>query len=119
MGYHPVNLALRFFLELAALFFIGRWGWVQHEGLWRYVLAIGLPLIAAAIWGVFRVPNDGGAPTVRVSGIVRLLIEAVFFCFAIWSLFDSGTTRTGWIFGGITLLHYIISYDRIRRVLRQ
>ena len=119
MGYHPVNLALRFFLELAALFFIGRWGWVQHEGLWRYVRVIGLPLIAAMLWGVFRVPNDGGAPVVRVSGVVRLLIEAVFFGFAIWSLFDSGATRTGWIFGGITLLHYISSYDRIQRVLQQ
>lgn len=119
MGYHPVNLALRFILELAALFFIGRWGWVSFDGLWRYVAAIGLPLIAATIWGIFRVPDDGGAPTVRVSGVVRLLIEAIFFGFAIWGLFDSGATTMGWIFSGITLLHYIISYDRIQRVLQR
>jgi len=119
MGYNPVNLALRFFLELAGLYFIGRWGWLQHDGIWRYVYAIGLPLIAATVWGVFRVPDDGGAPVVRVSGIVRLLIEAVYFGFATWGLFDSGTTMTGWIFGGITLLHYLISYDRVIRVLKQ
>src|SRR5512139_1897123 len=113
MGYHPLNLALRFVLELVALYFIGRWGWVSFDGLWRYGLAIGLPLIAATIWGVFRVPDDGGAPVVRVPGIIRLLIEAVFFGFAIWGLFDSGATTTGWIFAGITLLHYIISYDRL------
>ena len=82
-------------------------------------MAIALPLIAATIWGVFRVPDDGGAPTVRVPGIVRLLIEAVFFGFAIWGIFDSGAITTGWIFGGITLLHYLVSYDRIARVLKQ
>lgn len=119
MGYHPINLALRFVLELAALYFIGRWGWVEHTGIWRYALAIGLPLIAAIAWGVFRVQNDGGAPIVRVSGIVRLLIEAIYFGFAAWGLFDAGAITTGWIFGGITLLHYIISYDRIQRVLQQ
>lgn len=119
MGNHPVNLALRFMLELAALYFIGRWGWVRFYGVWRYVFAIGLPLIAATIWGVFRVPNDGGAPVVQVPGAIRLLIEAVFFGFATWGLFDSGATTTGWIFGGITLLHYILSYDRIQRILKQ
>ena len=119
MGYHPANLALRFALEFAALYFIGRWGWTSFDGIWRYVFAISLPLIAATIWGVFRVPNDGGAPVVRVPGIIRLLIEAIYFGFAIWGLFDSAAVITGWIFGGLTLLHYVISYDRIQRVLQQ
>ena len=119
MSNHPVNLALRFVLELVALYFIGRWGWVSFDGPWRYVFAIGLPLIAATIWGVFRVPNDGGPPVVRVPGIVRLLIEAVFFGFATWGLFNSGATTTGWIFGAIIILHYMISYDRVQRVLQQ
>ena len=119
MGQNPINLTLRFFLELAALYFIGYWGWTQHEGVWRYLLAFGLPLLAATIWGVFRVPGDGGPPRVRVSGLVRLLIEIVFFGFATWGLFNAGATTAGWIFGGITLLHYIISYDRINWLLKQ
>jgi hypothetical protein len=119
MGQNPVNLALRFFLELAALYAIGYWGWVRHEGLLRYLLAFGLPLLAAVIWGVFRVPGDGGPPPVRVPGVVRLLIEIIFFGFATWGLFDAGATTAGWIFGGITLFHYIISYDRIAWLLRQ
>ncbi len=119
MGQNPVNLALRFFLELAALYFIGYWGWTQHDGIFRYILAIGLPLLAAVIWGVFRVPNDGGAPRVRVSGVVRFLIEIVFFGCATWGLFEAGATTTGWIFGGITLFHYLISYDRIVWLLKQ
>jgi hypothetical protein len=119
MGQNPLNLALRFFLELAALYFIGYWSWTQHEGVLRYLLVIGLPLLAAAIWGVFRVPGDGGAPRVRVSGVVRLLIEIVFFGFATWGLFEAGATTTGWILGGLTLFHYIISYDRIGWLLKQ
>jgi hypothetical protein len=108
MANNPINLALRFFLELAALFFIGRWGWTQHSGTVRYLLGIGLPLVAALIWGVFRVPGDGGTPKVRVPGILRLLIEALVFGFAIWGVFDSVAVTAAWIFGGITLLHYII-----------
>jgi uncharacterized protein DUF2568 len=49
MGQNPLNLALRFFLELAALYFIGNWGWTRHTGVLRYLLAFGLPLLAAVI----------------------------------------------------------------------
>jgi len=119
MGQNPVNLALRFFLELAALYCMGYWGWTQHEGLLRTLLTIGLPLLAAAVWGVFRVPGDGGPPRVRVSGVVRFLIEMLFFGFATWGLFKTGATTAGWIFGGLTLFHYIISYDRVSWLLKQ
>jgi hypothetical protein len=119
MGGHPLNLTLRFFLELAALYCIGYWGWNQYDGLLRYLMAFGLPFLAAVIWGTFRVPGDGGTPRVRVSGIIRFLIEAVFFGFAIWGLFDAGATTAGWIVGGLTLSHYIISYDRIGWLLKQ
>ncbi len=94
MAQNPINLALRFILELVALYFIGRWGWTQHSGILRYLLGIGLPLLAAVIWGVFRVPNDGGAPIVRVSGMLRLLIEIIYFGFATWGLFDAGAGPT-------------------------
>lgn len=119
MGQNPANLVLRFLLELAALWFIGYWGWTQHEGVLRYLLAFGLPLLAAVVWGTFRVPGDGGAPRIRVSGVVRLLIETVFFGFATWALFDSRVVTTGWIFGGLTIFHYAISYDRIGWLLKQ
>ena len=119
MAQNPINLVLRFILELVALYFMGRWGWMQFDGALRYLIAIGLPLLAAANWGIFRVPGDGGAPKVRVPGIVRLLIEIIYFGFATWALFDAGAITTGWIFGGITLFHYIISYDRILWLVKQ
>ena len=58
MANNPINLGLRFFLELYGLFALGYWGWVQHTGSPRILLAFGLPLLAAVFWGTFRVPND-------------------------------------------------------------
>jgi hypothetical protein len=72
MSQNPINLALRFVLELVALFAIGYWGWTQHTGVWQPLLGIGLPLLAAAAWGTFRVPDDPGKPLVTVPGWVAV-----------------------------------------------
>ena len=56
MGSQPINLALRFLLELAALGAVAYWGWAQHDGLESWLWASGLPLIAAVLWGTFAVP---------------------------------------------------------------
>jgi protein involved in polysaccharide export with SLBB domain len=58
MGQNPLNLALRFVLEIVALIAVGYWGWTAATGVLGYVLAIGLPLLAAVFWGTFRVPGD-------------------------------------------------------------
>lgn len=121
MGQHPVNLTVRFILELVGLYALGYWGWMQHEGLTRYVLAIGLPLIFAVLWAVFRVANEpnSGEPVVAVPGFVRLVLELAFFAFAIWCLYDAGLTQFAWIFGGMVVAHYGVSYDRVGWLLRQ
>ncbi len=119
MGKNPINLALRFFLELAGLFAFGYYGWTQFNGILRFLLALALPFIAAAIWGIFRVPGDGGAPIVRVAGVLRLLIEVIYFASATWCLFAAGAVTAGWIFGCLTLFHYLISYDRLAWLIKQ
>jgi len=116
MGSHPVNLTVRFLLELSALTATGIWGWWQNDGWIRFVLAFGIPVIVAAIWGTFAVPNDpsrSGKAPIAVPGIVRLVIELAIFAIAIWMLQDIGFTRISWILGIIVAVHYIISYDRI------
>lgn len=120
MGSHPVNLLLRFLLEISALIAAGTWGWRQGEGWLRYGLAIAIPLIMAALWGTFAVPDDpsrSGAAPVVTPGIIRLFIELAFFAFAGWALFDMGMSRAALIFGLIVLLHYIVSYDRVMWLL--
>jgi hypothetical protein len=122
MGQNPFNLLLRFVLELAALASLGYWGWTQFDGALRFLLAIGLPLLAATIWGTFRVPGDAsasGRAPVPVRGTLRLLIELGLFGSATWALFDAGATGSAYIFGGLVFLHYIVSYDRIAWLMKQ
>ncbi|ULQ55189.1 YrdB family protein [Flavihumibacter rivuli] len=119
MNNHPINLTLRFLLELFALYSMGRWAWVTQEGISKYLLAIGLPLVAAAAWGIFRVPNDPGNAMVAIPGWSRLLLETVFFGLAILLLWRSGAITPAKYFLFITLLHYIVSYDRIAWIIRQ
>lgn len=122
MAYHPLNLAVRFLLELCALAAIAYWGWTQHSGLLRYLLAIGGPLVAAVLWGTFRVPDDGsssGRAPVPVPGLVRLVLELAFFTFAAWGLYDAGQTLLALILAGVVVLHYLLSYNRIAWLLRQ
>jgi hypothetical protein len=122
MNSHPINLAVRFLLELIALTTVGYWGWHQSDGPFRYVLALGLPLIAAVAWGSFNVANDpsrSGQAPVPVPGIVRLGLELALFGFAIWALFDLGLTTLGWVMGIVVLVHYGVSYDRLRWLIKQ
>ena len=55
-----LNLALKFLLELAALAAFGLWGASITSGVVAVMLAIGLPVIVAILWGVFAAPGPGG-----------------------------------------------------------
>nr|WP_144896605.1 YrdB family protein [Lutibacter sp. Hel_I_33_5] len=116
MGSHPANLFLRFLLEIIALISLGIWGWKQSETSFKFVLAFGIPIILAIIWGVFAVPDDpsrSGAAPIITPGFIRLFIELAIFSFAVWAQNDMGWKQLSLIFGIIILAHYIISYDRI------
>lgn len=121
MGSHPINLTLRFLLELIALFAMGYLGFKQIDSWFRFVLAIGIPLVFATIWGVFNVPDDpsrsGNAPVI-VAGIVRLIIELTFFALATLAIYKVGFTKYSMVFGAIVVLHYVLSYDRIVWLLK-
>ncbi len=122
MGSHPINLIIRFLLELTALSAIGIWGWKQNDGWLKFVLAIGIPIIVAAIWGTFAVPDDpslSGKAPIETPGIIRFAIEIGFFACATWSLYDMGFNKVSLAFGIIVVLHYIISYDRIKWLMSQ
>ena len=122
MGSHPLNLMIRFLLEVAAIAAVGIWGWKLGEDWVRFLWAVLFPFLLMAVWGIFAVPNDpsrsGNAP-VPVAGWLRLLLELGIFTFAAWVLFDLGYFKTALIFTIICLLHYLVSYDRILWLLKQ
>jgi Protein of unknown function (DUF2568) len=75
------NLALRFFLELAALAALAYWGWGVS-----FVLAILAPAAWIALWATF------GSPKARVplSTPQRIVFEAVVFGIAAAALWAAG-----------------------------
>lgn len=116
MGSHPLNLALRFLLEMSALLSMGLWGFRIVDGWPRFVLAIAIPVLAAIAWGTFAVPDDpsrSGAAPIAVPGILRLALELFFFAAGVWALANLGYTRVAWIMGTVVAMHYLVSYDRI------
>lgn len=122
MGSHPLNLAVRFVLELGALASLAVFGWVRFDGGLRWVASVGLPLGFMLLWGVFAVPEDpsrGGTPVVVVPGAVRLVLELALFAAAIWALRASGHGRLALLYGITLVLHYAASWDRIGWLLQR
>jgi hypothetical protein len=79
------NLALRFLLELGALTTFGYWGATSGAGrVVSILLALGLPSIAAALWGLFISPKARfatGAFGRAFLGLLVFLLAAA----ALWS----------------------------------
>ena len=111
---------IRFILELLALASVGFWAWKIFEGTLQYILGIGLPILMTIVWGTFAVPDDpsrSGKAPIPVSGALRLLIEFLFFAAATWVLYDLQQIELSYIFGGLVIIHYLVSYDRISWLL--
>lgn len=118
MANYPLNLGVRFLLELTGLFALGYWGWNAHAGLARWAWALGLPLVAVILWGTLRVPNDPGKAPVSVPGGVRLLLEAAYFGGAVLAFSAAGRGSWALILSLVVLAHYLGSYDRVGRLIR-
>lgn len=118
MSNNPINLALRFILEILALVALAYWGWTQQTGLGHILWALALPTLAAVLWGTFRVPDDPGKAPVAVPGAVRLALELVIFGAAVMALYNAGLILLSNIFGILVLAHYLVSYDRIIWLLK-
>ena len=122
MGSHPINLMLRFLLELCVLAVAGYWGSTLSEGFTRFLLVLGVPLLLAVVWGTFAVPNDpsrSGHSPIPVPGVVRLLLELANFAFAAWALYDVGLPALGLVLAVLVIVHYLLSYDRITWLVHQ
>ena len=66
----PLNLGLRFLLELCMLVALGIWGFSEN-----FVLGIAAALAAAVVWGLWIAPKA----TRRLRDPVRLALELLLF----------------------------------------
>lgn len=118
-GFHPANLAFRFLLEVAALLALGAGAYAAAPNGLSWPAAVLCPVVAAAMWGTFRVPDDGsssGTAPVAVPGPVRLALELLVFGTAVGVCFAASAS---WAIalGSATVVHYALSIDRIRWLL--
>ena len=97
-------------------------GWSLFDGAVRVVPAIAFPVIGAALWGVFAVPDDpsrSGNTVVPVSGKVRLVLEAAIFVAAVISVLAAVNASIAAVLAVIVIVHYAVSYERVRWLLSQ
>jgi hypothetical protein len=116
MGYHPINLAFRFLLELAGVAAFVIWGRALVDGWWGWVLGFGVAIAAMALWATFAVPEDesrSGKAPVPVPGWVRLSLELLFFGLAVWALDSAGLRTWAMALAVAVAVHYSLSWDRI------
>lgn len=122
MGNAWWNLTLRFLLELAALLGLGMAGWSFPVGFSHWILAVSMPLVAAALWGTFAVPDDpsrSGRAPVPVPGAVRLVLELVILCGGAAGFYVTGHAAIGIVMALLIALSYAFSLDRLAWLLRQ
>ena len=118
MSQHPLNLALRFVLKLTMLAALGIWAGPSTPALGESCWRSGFRSSLRPYGGAFRVPEDHGKGLVNVPGYVRLTLEAVLFIAATAAFAASGWRTAAFVFGLVTALHYLASYDRVARLLR-
>ncbi|MFP3880978.1 MAG: YrdB family protein [Actinomycetota bacterium] len=115
-------LGLRFFLELFVLAAVGTFVWGSLDGTIAWIGAIGAPLLMAVVWGTFAVPRDpsrsDGAP-VAVSGLVRIVIEVVFFGAGVFALAALANVYTAIAIALTIVVQYAMLGDRFRWLLDQ
>jgi hypothetical protein len=98
-------LTLAFVAELAALVALGHWGFVSGGStVVRVLLGLGLPLLAAVLWGVFAAPR---AP-VR-SAALSLAVTLLVFGSGVLALVDTGHPWLAATLAVVALLSSILS----------
>ncbi len=111
---------LHFALELCAFGALGVWGFRTGEnGLGRAALGIGAPLMAAILWGTFRVPNDPGPATVAVPGWLRLILELGILGLSVWAVFGMQKNGLAIAFAVAILIDYLLMAKRILWLLNR
>ena len=85
-------LAMRFLTELCALAALGYWGLRTGEGVMKWVLGIGAPLLAAVLWSLFVAPGTTAPVALRV------IVEVAVFGTAAAALYVTGQRSLAVIF---------------------
>jgi hypothetical protein len=95
------NLALKFFLELAALAAFAVWGADSESGALAVAHAIIAPLIVALLWGRFAAPRSRH----RLPRATRIPFELTVFALAVVALLTVGHTAAAIVLAAVMAIN--------------
>jgi Protein of unknown function (DUF2568) len=98
-GLRAGTLTVRFLCELGMLAAFAAWGFETGEGALGYVLGIGAPLAAVAVWGAFIAPKAMRPVSVGT----RLMLEVLLFGAAAIALISIEFVALGFTLGALGL----------------
>ena len=102
-----INLALAFLLELCMLAALGYWGFTLDQGLAvRVGAGLGLPILAAVIWGMWMAPRASN----RLAEPWHLIAELIMFGLAIAALYAAGRPWLALTFGLVYAINVALRY---------
>jgi hypothetical protein len=114
------TLGLRLLIEIGLFAGIVTAANYNYDGIVVWISSIVGIVAAAALWGVFAVPNDpsrSGKTVVVTPGIARLALElGLFGLVTAWLVLGEGYLEAG-LLGGATAIHYVSWPARIKWLL--
>ena len=107
-------LTLAFLSELAALGVLAAWGWQAGSGAGRWLLAAGLPVAAAVLWGAFaaagiNLPHSSRMQSQMGRSVSRSELQPGDLVF-----FYSPVSHVGIYIGGGQMVHAPTSGDVVK-----
>ncbi|MGW2842740.1 YrdB family protein [Streptomyces sp. NPDC001493] len=108
-----VNELLAFIVEVVGIVAFARWGWhASGNTVLRIVLAVGLPAVAAVVWGMFASPK--ARFTLPVAGVVAVKM-LVFVC-AVAALYDLDGSKSALSYAAVVAANTaLLTMDRRAR----
>jgi hypothetical protein len=102
-----INLALAFLLELCMLAALGYWGFTVNQSMAiRVGAGLGVPVLAAVVWGVWMAPRAA----YPLPQPWHLIVELIIFGLAIAALYAAGRPRLALAFGVVYVLNVVLRY---------
>lgn len=116
-----IQAFIRMLLELGMLLCLGYTGYnLSETTLVRLFLAVLLPVLAMALWAIFRAPGDesaGKEALVHIPGWVRLILELGLFIAAAAGAWWAGSRIAAETLLTFTVLHYVFTWQRVKWLL--
>lgn len=100
-----IHQLVAFSLEMIMLISLGMWGFHgdKSTGL-KYLMGLGLPLLAAGVWGILAAPRSSR----RLDLPYRLLVSLALFGLAATLLHKMGYTRLALVFAGVAVISALL-----------